>query len=55
MVGELPPAICQLKKIFGLPEGSTADSQSGEIIIGGVSKVKYAELQDVLEIGIPDL
>ena len=32
-----------------------AVSHAGEIIIGGCSKLKNAELQDVVEIGIPDL
>jgi hypothetical protein len=55
VVGELPPDICQLKKIFELLDGSIADSHEGEIIIGGVSKDRYAELHEVLEIGMPDL
>tara|TARA_B110000881_G_scaffold214668_1_gene227437 strand:+ start:925 stop:1050 length:126 start_codon:yes stop_codon:yes gene_type:complete len=41
--------------MLGLLEGLIADSQVGEITIGGDSKDKYAELQEELEMGIPDL
>ena len=40
--------------MFGLLDGSIADSQEGEITIGGDSKDKYAELQEVEDMGIPD-
>tara|TARA_Y100000996_G_C22078338_1_gene460498 strand:+ start:420 stop:545 length:126 start_codon:yes stop_codon:yes gene_type:complete len=41
--------------MFGLEDGSIVVSHAGEIIIGGCSKLKNAELRVVSDIGMPDL